>query len=108
MLKLMAIAALTLPSLASAGWVSAPLANIRLIATSGDVTFGPPVVQGNCPNNDFYVIRAANNARAALDMLVAAKAAGFASISIYIDDANPCDPYYQRPAFTQLMLAPTP
>jgi hypothetical protein len=79
--------------------------SIRLIGPSGDVSFvpiGAQVVAG-CAGTDFYVIKAANNAKAALSILLMAKTLG-KTVSIWVDDPQPSCDTNGRPMFTHIWL----
>lgn len=97
---------LALPSACWAGWVyNLSPGSIRVMGPTGDVTFAPTnvAVGAYCGSTDFYIVRAANNAKMALSILLAAKALN-KNVNIYLDDAAVCDGLTGRPAFTHILL----
>ncbi len=93
-------------SVSNAAWINnLTPSSVRLIGPTGDITFAPAnlVVIAGCPTNEFYIIKSANNSKLALAILMMAKA-NAKTVSIYVDDTQPCDPTTGRPMFTNIVL----
>ncbi len=104
--RLAFLLALAAPSASFAAWMPGILVGqARVAGPSGDVTFAPTnlPVDTRCSSKDIYIMKAANNAKMGLSVLLAAQLSG-KTVRIYMDDANPCDAVSGRPAFTDILL----
>ena len=89
------------------GWVTAKtLKNVRVIGSTGAVTFltNEPVQNpSNCSATDFYGIIPSDSPKTILSILLLARASG-APVNFYIPDgAGGCDSY-GRPRVTDVMI----